>query len=181
MTTRTEFLTKYHSISPEIIFGMPNDNDEIIIHCSDKNAKIALSTIKNECKCKIIGMHIYHTGGDISDIKDIRIINSDKLTHYLGAKIVCFLFAQDTGTQNSAIETLKSLGIFSFIMYSSQSILKQKSRKMDSWVFMHDLDRVIFAYDLLSDEESKMNYIRYIKSRCTGDIGYIKRDSYNQY
>jgi FkbM family methyltransferase len=166
-------------IQPRVVFGAPNPADQIIVHCNSSLITQAVATIKSECGCDIIGVHVQDRECD--DLAEYKQIPSISLYRYPFAKIVCFMDNDDSLNVVRAIQNLHDCNIHTFIMYTSPTIKHNKYRKLANGYLAANLQYLRAAYDLLADRESKDCYLRFLKARITGDIGYLQRNSWRGY
>ena len=179
MTTKRQFLDKLNQLPCYMVTGRPLKQDHVILYCNASRVKAALKSMEN-CGSTIIGIVIHNN--DLPppaqpETFGHKLMAIEELAEFPNAKIVCFMgFKPLNAVVCSVRARLAAAGIVDIINYHSPVCEQKRYMKFPATYLNENIESLIAVYDLLGDMASKLAYLRFIKARLTGDLGYIQRN-----
>jgi len=155
-TSVWEYLFNLQNRKPIVLYGMGNGADKILNLCAEKNIKITDIFASDE----FVRGHSFR-GYEVKKLSEIKTLYKD----------FCIMTAFAT-RENSMIEKIQKL-CEDYELYSPNFPLFGEEYP-DYGFFRENIADAENAYNLLSDDISKENYINIINFMISGRLGYLK-------
>lgn len=166
------FYDRLIRVPPYASFATPETGSTIILFTVSNDAATAITRLKDAYTIAYICIADNPQVKEVCGIKNIR--TADR--HLMSGLIVFYLSDMSNIWRIcDCIEFMLKNRFFSFIFYTCQGHVHSPRRIMPHDFFEKHSNEMAAAYSLLEDEESKDIFIRFLKTKLTGSLGYMKK------